>query len=305
MPKLPLAPDDLCGCGSGNRYADCHMRVHAAPPDQRIAIAQAIYAEEWAGNAEHYRQQGLYADLSAELVSAGRVRRVLDIGCGRGEGLEALLAVIPPDGRLVIGADENPDCLAAAAVRLGTHIDEAQLRRTTVEILPSGAYRLRPVEADLPSAGDVTLLNVDFMLKDEVFEAWLDDVGPLDAVTLWFSGIHKARADTELAQVNKIGSDRQHREYLEDIVIQLASPRLRPGGFLHIVGRGAGTDLEALRNDFGAELDNALDGHPFEIVSVNGRRYTEPETGDAIVVASKAVPAGAVAAAFSLLARRH
>ena len=67
MSKLPLAPDDLCGCGNGKRYSDCHMRVHAAPPDQRIAIAQAIYAEEWAGNAEHYRQQGLYADLSAEL----------------------------------------------------------------------------------------------------------------------------------------------------------------------------------------------------------------------------------------------
>lgn len=281
------------------------MRVHVAPPDQRIAIAQAIYAEEWAGNAEHYRQQGLYADLAAELVSAGRIRRILDIGCGRGEGLEALLAVIPPDGRIVIGVDENPGCLAAAAVRLGTQIDEAQLRRTKLEILPSGAYRLRPVPADLPSAKDVTLLNVDLMLKDDVFEAWLDDVGPLDAVTLWFSGVHKARADTELAQMNKIGSDRQHREYLEDIVIQLASQRLRSGGFLHIASRGAGTDLEALCDDFSAELDNALDGHPFKIVSVNGRRYTEPRTGDAIVVTSKAVSASAVPAAFSLLAQRH
>lgn len=109
MPKLHLAPDGLCGCGNGKRYADCHMRVHVALPDQRIAIARAIYEEEWAGNSEHFLQQGLYADLAVELVSAGRVRRVLDIGCGRGERIEALLAVIPPTGRPVIGAYENPE----------------------------------------------------------------------------------------------------------------------------------------------------------------------------------------------------
>jgi len=305
MPRLPLAPNDLCGCGNGKRYADCHMRVHAAAPDQRIAVAQAMYAEEWASNAEHYRQQGIYADLAAELVSAGRVRRVLDIGCGQGEGIYALRELIPPKGRLIIGVDENPECLAAAAARLGINVDDAHLRRTTFEILPSGAYRLRATGDNLPTAKDVTLLNVDLMLKDKVFEAWLDDIGPLDAVTLWFSGIHKARAETELAQANKISNDRLHRECLEDIVIQLAGQRLRQGGFLHIVVRGAGTDLEALRNDFGAEFCNALDAHPLEIVNVNGRRYTEPEAGNAVVVTSKTVPTGAATAAFSLLARRH
>lgn len=118
MAELPLKPDDPCGCGNGKRYADCHMRIHAAPADQRVALAQAVYAEEWAGNAEHYRRQGLYADLAAELLQAGPVRRVLDIGCGRGEGLEALLDAIPQEGRLVIGVDENPACLVAAAARL-------------------------------------------------------------------------------------------------------------------------------------------------------------------------------------------
>src|SRR4051794_35172571 len=104
------------------------MRVHGAPADRRIAVAQAIYAEEWAANAEHYRRQGLYTDLAAELLEAGRIRRVLDIGCGRGEGLEALLNEMPPDERLVIGVDENPACLAAAAMRLGAPFDEVQMQ---------------------------------------------------------------------------------------------------------------------------------------------------------------------------------
>lgn len=142
------------------------------------------------------------------------------------------------------------------------------------------------------------------MLKDRVFETWLDEVGPLDAVTLWFSGVHKARGDTELVQMFEIGSDSEHREVLEDLVIQLAGRRLRPGGLLQIVGRGAGDDLEQLRNEFGMALADALGGHPFEVVSVNGRHYTEPKSGNAIVLASKTVPAGGAPAAFSFIARR-
>jgi trans-aconitate methyltransferase len=70
-------------------------------------------------NADQYAAQGLYAALARELVQAGEVARVLDIGCGVGQGLEALSAALPAAPRLLVGVDENPRCLAAAAERLG------------------------------------------------------------------------------------------------------------------------------------------------------------------------------------------
>ena len=110
MLKPDLKHDDICTCGSGRRYADCHRPIYTAPRGKAVEVAQEIYAREWGVNANHYATAGLYAALAAELMEAGEVARVLDIGCGLGQGLEALSAAIPGPDRLIAGIDENPHC---------------------------------------------------------------------------------------------------------------------------------------------------------------------------------------------------
>ncbi|WFU51781.1 SEC-C metal-binding domain-containing protein [Sinorhizobium terangae] len=108
-----LKPDDICTCGSDRRYADCHEPIYTAPRGKAVIVAQEIYAREWGVNAAHYVTEGLYTSLAAELIEAGTVERVLDIGCGLGQGLEALSAAITAKNQLIVGVDENPYCLGA------------------------------------------------------------------------------------------------------------------------------------------------------------------------------------------------
>lgn len=75
-PVQQLGPDDPCTCGNGKRYSDCHQRIVDAPEGEMLAIARAIYAEEWAGNASAYQAQGLYDILAEHLAQAGGERAV-------------------------------------------------------------------------------------------------------------------------------------------------------------------------------------------------------------------------------------
>jgi protein-L-isoaspartate O-methyltransferase len=135
-------PDGPCECGSGIRYADCHQGIVDAPKGKKNGVGQRLYAQNWASNAQSYQSQGLYSALAKELVAAGGVCRVLDIGCGLGHGLQALMAEIPTD-RLIIGIDENPECLSEAANRLGLPRNDVSLNRLTNKELLSGAYDIQ------------------------------------------------------------------------------------------------------------------------------------------------------------------
>jgi hypothetical protein len=199
MSTASYEPDDPCGCNSGRRYADCHGPIFAAPYIKAIPVAQGMYAKDWAVNAAHYQAQGLYKTLAEALVSATEVRRVLDVGFGLGQGVEALAEALPGPDRLIVGVDENPDCLAGAAERLKLPPGAVAGSRIKLEKLLSNHIASKPTTAPLKVFGETVLIQVDLMVPDPAFVAYLDQVGPLDAITMWFSGVHKARSMTKVA----------------------------------------------------------------------------------------------------------
>lgn len=282
MWKPDLKPDDICTCGSERRYADCHMSIYTAPRGKAVEVAQEIYAREWGVNAGHYAAEGLYAALAAELIEAGEISRVLDIGCGLGQGLEALSTAIPGPDRLIAGLDENPCCLAAAATRLGLPADAIASPRVRSK-LGLKLYDSVPTTEPIAIQGDRVLVNADILVPDAAFEAWLRRKGPFDAITLWFTGGHKARSMTKVAKRIEAKSDEDFRWAIEDQVMEIALRHLRPGGLIQLVTRMTG-DLEVRRRELEADRRAAIANYPVELVAVRAYPYAEPASPDAIVM---------------------
>ena len=280
--KPDQKPDDICKCGSGRRYADCHRPIFTAPRGKAVEVAQEIYASEWEVNAHHYAAEGLYAALAAELIEAGEIARVLDIGCGLGQGLEALSAVILGPDRLIAGIDENPNCLAMAATRLGL-LPEAISSPRVRSKLGLKLYDAIPATVPIAVQGDRVLLNVDVPVADAAFEVWLNHNGPFDAVTLWFTGGHKARSLTKVAQRINARSDADFRLAIEDKVMEIALRHLRPGGLIQLVVRVAG-DVETRRRELEAHRRGAIENYPVGLVAVRAYPYAEPASPGAIVM---------------------
>jgi SAM-dependent methyltransferase len=284
-------PNEPCPCGTGVRYADCHKPIHDAPKGKAIAVGQERYAHDWATNAEAYRSQGLYSALAKELVALGDVHRVLDVGCGLGHGIEALQTEIASQDRTLVGIDENPECLVAAAKRLGLSVDASMLRRLVNKRQLSGAYETTIKPQPLSRSGDTLLVNADLMLPDVLFAEWLNDIGYFYAITFWFPGVHKARSETKIWKRLQITDDTDHRETLQDNVLKLALRHLRPGGLVHIATRIAGPDLQALCEHSNHIFATALEGWPLEVTSCTVVPYLEPSVAGAIQVKSKSFDA--------------
>lgn len=283
---ITLRAEDTCGCNSGLRYGDCHMPVHEAPEGQALEVAHRIYVREWARNADAYGQQGLYAALAAELAACGNIRHVLDLGCGLGHGLEAMRLALREDGLALVGVDENPACLAAASERLGIPAPDGNINRLVDRVLPDGRYRSLPGPGTIATQPEITLLQADLLVADETFAQWLGAHGSFDAVTLWFSGVHKARSQMELATVFDIRSDADHRELVEDVTLEISERLLRPGGILHIVGRGGFRDGLDARRGFAEPYSEVIQGTAFKLKSVVPHRYSEPGGNGSVLVRS-------------------
>jgi SAM-dependent methyltransferase len=286
MLKPNLKPDDICTCGSRRRYADCHMPIYAAPRGKAVDVAHQIYAQEWTVNADHYASQGLYKTLATELAASGEVRRVLDVGCGAGQGLEALSSVVTGGDRLIAGIDENPDCLAAAAQRLGLAAAAVAGQRVKSQ-LGLKLYDSVPERSPIAVHGDRVLVQADVLTLDPSFESWLRAAGPFDAITLWFTGGHKARSETKVAQRIEARDDEDFRWSIEDRVIEIAVRHLKAGGLVQIVTRAAG-DPETWRRETEVQRREAIADYPFDVVSVAAYPYDEPQSAESIVMASAA-----------------
>src|SRR5437762_1744913 len=87
-------PGEPCWCGSGYQYQRCHMRIDAYPPEDRLFGARTLYSEMWECNASNIEMQGGY-EWMASLLKPYNPSRILDIGCGCGNGIAALFKQFP------------------------------------------------------------------------------------------------------------------------------------------------------------------------------------------------------------------
>lgn len=273
--RLPAGDSGACPCGSGFAYRACHQPVVEAPPEARLDVARRAYARSWAVNAACYDAQGLYARLARQLGSHRPGPRLVDLGCGRGDGMAALQQEL---GCEIIGVDENPACLAAAAARLGVAAPADRLQPTA---FARDGYELAYVADEVGALNGAALIQSDLLRPDAAMAAAL---GPVDVVTLWFPGTHKAREHERLVRAMHLTSDELYAVAVELAAMEFAARQLRPGGMLQIVDRGAHPDLSTIASGFRDRFAAMADTFGLALIDLRAIRYREPAASGGVAV---------------------
>lgn len=185
----------------------------------------------------------------AEQLQSYKPIRVLDVGCGTGEGLAALLTI---STRSIVAIEENFDCIKAAERNL---IDLGY----SVKIIPRIVYVEHPdgrhdfwinLNDVIEEGPSVTLVHADPLLvdKDEPLRMFFDSTPKFDAVTIWLIGTYQCRKTCKALDGFRISNPREYRLHLQNKIYEIADCILKPGGVLHVVDRGLVPDTDKIKN---------------------------------------------------------
>jgi len=157
----------------------------------------------------------------------------------------------------------------------------------------------------LPTPARLALVHSDLLRRDHKLVDALG-AGVFDAITLWFTGTHKAREHDVLVKARGLHSDELYGIALECEAFAFAAAHLRPGGVFQIASRGAHADLARIREAFRGKMLAMVEGVPLSLIDLQLRRYSEPDQGRRLAVNSSRFDAcplttGVVSAIF----RRH
>lgn len=109
-------------------------------------------------------------------------------------------------------------------------------------------------------------------------------------MSLWFIGVHKATANTELARHFEIKGDADYRELVEDAVIEMAKNVLRSDGLLHVATRGGFPSSEEATAHTRLQYEPYFVDQGFTLMSIKAIPYSEHQDAGAIIVRSASTP---------------
>jgi hypothetical protein len=265
--------NDLCQCGSGERYKHCHKPLHRTRASRYLEAAREFYLKRWSRNATNHRSLGHYDWMIDQVPEGGK--RILDIGIGDGAGVEAILRRLAPEK--VIALEENPMCAQRAKSRLAESCGDCSIveRMMTQQITDDSAeYRSMFVRGSIPAEAKVTIV-----LTDPLFDPFLvEDIahlGPFDLVTAWLLGSHEAREHSVEVQRLGVSTTTEYRLRVQNAVYDLADKVLASGGVLQMVDRVFHPDLEIMRDELRRSHAEQAEPTTLEISSVSFLPYHE------------------------------
>jgi len=246
-------PNDPCWCGSGLLYRHCHHDIDTAPQDRRVEAARQVYDRGWRLNAKHFGSQGAYTWMASQLRPFAP-RRILDIGCGDGSGLVALVQEFGQENVEIISLDENPECLRSARLQLGDRgMECSAISRQQVRTLGPNSHSLELETGKLTIPSRITLIESDILSDDEIVP-FLSQLPKFDAVTVWLVGSHMLRRECQNLDSLNIQSSTHYRLRVQNKAYELADEVLARGGVLQVVDREELPATQELREDI-------LNGH--------------------------------------------
>lgn len=242
--------NDPCWCGSDLKYKHCHYDIDTALPEDHVVVARKVYDRNWQKNAAHYASQGCY-EWMASLLKPFAPRGILDIGCGEGSGLLALISELQSDNLTIISLEENPECIQTTEKHLRSRGYEASIiYRMHANPTVDRRHVLGISRGNLIVESRIALIESDVLLEDDDLLSFFLSVPRFDAVTVWLIGSHFARQECENIASLQIKTSGEYRLRVQNQVYELADRLLRSGGILQIVDRSEVPNTDLLKNDF-------------------------------------------------------
>jgi SAM-dependent methyltransferase len=233
---------------------------------------KAEYCENWAINAAHIESQGCY-DWMATQLKPLRPNRVLDIGCGTGQGLLALTGHFSPR---IVCIEENSDCIRITEGALKQErIPTESLVRLGYHELRDGTHFLVVDAEPIVASSTVTLIHGDILCDDPQLMRFLASQETFDAITLWLSGTFKWRRTCRSIADLAITTPVEYSGRVRDRVYELATRLLRPGGWLQIVDRTEPASDHIRLEDFADEYKPNASLTDIEVFAIAQRDYSE------------------------------
>lgn len=234
------------------------------------------YRDSWQHNAATFSDQKCYSWMVDHLKRYSP-KRILDVGCGTGEGIIALL-----DSGVdrIISLEENFDCIVTTADKLRTRSRNAKIipRLGYLEDKTGRHDLIVNNEPVLEGDGSVSLIHADLLVLqgDASLNAYFRDAPKFDAVTIWLSGTYEMRRSCKTLDFIPITSPREYVLQLQNRVYELADSILKVGGVLQVVDRGLVIESDAIK-------EMLLDGHrdqasvtTLEVSELDFMIYSEP-----------------------------
>jgi SAM-dependent methyltransferase len=207
---------------------------------------KAAYVEYWSYNANSFALQGCYEWMAAQLDGL-RPAKILDIGCGTGQGVLALHKRFDCD---ILAIDENLPCLRRTHRLLRQHGLNADLRsRFKYRQNPDGTHCTIIDKSPIQTTERVSLVQADALLQDPAFESYLRTKAPFDAVTVWLTGAYQCRNTCADLDPLHIVDPQEYRLRVQNRAYMLAPAVLRPGGVLQVIDRGEPLESAEIREE--------------------------------------------------------
>jgi SAM-dependent methyltransferase len=259
--------------------------------DQKLPVAtpeKLEYCGSWASNAENLVCQGAYTWMADQLLEVNP-RRVLDFGCGTGEGIIALYRHYASQ---IVSLEENSQCIRVAEKALaagGITEIETPIRLGYVEY-SDGTHDMAldqsvPIHATPP----VTIIHADALGDDLLLSDFLRSEPPYDAVTIWLAGTFRGRRTCRYITKMGITNPELYRIAVQNRAYEIAGKVLRSGGWLQVVDRTEPIADDALAEDLLSHHREQAEGTGVEVFRWSQLPYVEvKERGIRIVGAASA-----------------
>jgi len=149
-------------------------------PNKKLKKEHQTYINKWKNNAKAFDAQKCYSWMAQKILT-NQIKLILDIGCGDGAGLQALLSKNYNNQLKIIAIDENLDCLKEAQRKLLSKDYSTELIERCDIIHDNKYHGYNFKSIDKVPEQQVTLIHSD-LLSDPYIEPYLNSIGKFDAI---------------------------------------------------------------------------------------------------------------------------